>query len=69
VVSLWRVDAASTTELMVEFHRRLLLAGPQAPGARGTAQALRKAALRLLRTSEYRHPFYWAGFIALGDVR
>lgn len=69
VVSLWRVDAASTTELMVEFHRQLLLARPSSSGARGTGQALRKAALRLLRTREYRHPFYWAGFVAVGDAR
>ncbi len=69
VVSLWRVDAASTTELMVEFHRRRLLAQPSVSGARGTAQALRRAALRLLRTPEYRHPFYWAGFVAVGDAR
>jgi CHAT domain-containing protein len=30
------------------------------------ARALREAALKLQRSSEYRHPFYWAGFVVAG---
>lgn len=66
VVSQWKVDSASTTELMLGFHKNLR-AG--AGGAPAKAEALRRAALSLMRTPEYRHPFYWAGFIVVGDAR
>jgi CHAT domain-containing protein len=60
VVSQWKVDADATTPLMVEFHRQL-----RQRTASTKAEALRQAALKLLRGS-YRHPFYWAGFVAVG---
>jgi CHAT domain-containing protein len=66
VVSQWKVDSASATELMLEFHRRLKsqMGSPVAPIS--AARALREAALKLQRTKEYRHPFYWAGFVVTG---
>jgi CHAT domain-containing protein/Tfp pilus assembly protein PilF len=68
VVSQWKVDSKSTTELMIDFHRNLR-AGMQTPGVKmRKAKALREAALKLLRTNEYRHPFYWAGFVLIGDA-
>jgi CHAT domain-containing protein len=67
VVSQWKVESASTTELMVEFHRQLK-AQMQKPSARiGAAQALRGAALKMLRGGQYRHPFWWAGFVVVGN--
>lgn len=63
VVSQWAVDSASTTELMLAFHRRLL-AERQRDGA--PARALRQASLSLLKKAAYRHPFYWAGFMSIG---
>ena len=61
VASQWKVEAASTTRLMLAFHRELL--------ARHTAaEALRLAALAQLRRPSERHPFYWAGFVAMGDA-
>jgi CHAT domain-containing protein len=64
VASLWRVDAASTRTLMEHFHRGLARAhGPRLPAA----HALREAALATMRDSRYRHPFYWAGFVMVGD--
>lgn len=60
VVSQWKVESSSTTELMLEFHRRLRT------GA-GKSEALRQAALKLLTDKRYSHPFYWAGFIVVGD--
>jgi len=67
VVSLWEVDSASTTQLMIAFHERLLAAPVAAGGSRRTApQALRDAARRVMKTPAYRHPFYWAGFVAVG---
>jgi CHAT domain-containing protein len=66
VASLWRVESASTSELMIEFHREWLASrGKDAPGAR--AQALRAAARKLIASGKYAHPFYWAGFILAGS--
>jgi CHAT domain-containing protein len=67
VVSQWKVESASTTELMLEFHRNLKpnLDGKM-PGIT-KAEALRTAALKLMKNSEYKHPFYWAGFVMVGD--
>lgn len=62
VVSQWSVEAASTTTLMLAFHRARLR-GPPA----GVAEALRAAALALRRDPRYRHPFYWAAFSVVGD--
>jgi CHAT domain-containing protein len=62
VVSQWKVEAASTTRLMVAFHQRLR----SAPAVGQPATALRLAALQLMKDSRYRHPFYWAGFIVIG---
>jgi CHAT domain-containing protein/tetratricopeptide (TPR) repeat protein len=64
VVSQWSVESQSTTELMIEFHRNLLSGQKMSK-----AEALRQASLKLLRTEKYRHPFYWAGFIVMGDGR
>ena len=66
ILSQWKVDSASTTELMVEFHRQLK-AQMANPGDRfSAARALREAELKLLRSEKYRHPFYWAGFVVTG---
>jgi CHAT domain-containing protein len=61
LVSQWKVESASTTELMTGFHRRLAGAGG------GKAEYLRQASLEVLRTPRYAHPFYWAGFVLVGD--
>jgi CHAT domain-containing protein len=36
-------------------------------GGLAKAQALRQAALSTMRDPRYRHPFYWAGFVVVGD--
>lgn len=66
VVSQWKVDAESTSELMQEFHRGLRQA---TPASRSKAEALRAAELKLLRNPKYRHPFYWASFSVIGVSR
>jgi CHAT domain-containing protein len=60
VVSQWRVEAESTTELMVGLHQRLRQNQP-------AATALRGSALALMKDERYRHPFYWGGFVAAGQ--
>jgi CHAT domain-containing protein len=61
VASQWKVDSASTTSMMIDFHRRLT------KKKETKAEALRQASLGLLRSERYRHPFYWAGFVMIGD--
>ncbi len=67
VVSQWKVESASTTKLMLEFHRRLKANVVQPKSQATKAAALRQAALKLLASKEYQHPFYWAAFIVVGD--
>jgi CHAT domain-containing protein len=77
VVSQWKVLSASTTKLMVEFYRNLQ-SKPLALKSRGSheadsysppakAAALRRAALKMLKSGAYREPLYWAPFIIVGD--
>ena len=67
VASQWKVDSASTTSLMIDFHRRLTMRRANSKLKEGKAEALQQAALELLRSERYRHPFYWAGFVMIGD--
>jgi CHAT domain-containing protein len=62
VVSQWKVESAGTRELMVNFHQALRTRSPK-------AEALRQAALKLMKKAETNHPFYWAGFVLIGDGR
>ena len=67
VVSQWKVEAASTRDLMLNFHRQLRASRPAGKVSKG--EALRQAALQVLRKPEMNHPFYWAGFVLIGDDR
>ncbi|HEX8073225.1 MAG TPA: CHAT domain-containing protein [Pyrinomonadaceae bacterium] len=67
VASQWKVDSASTTLLMANFHRLLAAQAPSGTVRVSKAQALREAALKVLANPKYRHPFYWAGFVTVGD--
>jgi CHAT domain-containing protein len=67
VVSQWKVESASARDLMISFHRQAL-ASPAAAKSKATkAEALRQAALKMMKNPETRHPFYWAGFVLVGD--
>lgn len=61
VVSEWKVDSESTAILMAEFHRNLKVR------KLSKAEALRQAALKMRANPKYRHPYYWAPFIVIGD--
>jgi CHAT domain-containing protein len=62
IVSQWKVDAAATRDLMLSLHRGLRGSEPLSEAA-----ALRRAALATMKQPMRRHPFYWAGFVVLGD--
>lgn len=61
VASLWPVQDRATAELMSHFYRAMLRDG-QSPAA-----ALREAQLALSRDRRWADPYFWAGFILLGD--
>lgn len=61
IASLWKVDDRATSELMRRFYR-LMLGQKLSPAA-----ALRSAKVEMMSLNEWRHPFYWAGFVLQGD--
>jgi CHAT domain-containing protein len=65
VVSQWRVNSASTSQLMKNFY--LGLARQNDLKGLNKSQALRDAYLGLLKDRRYRHPFYWAGFVLVSS--
>jgi CHAT domain-containing protein len=65
VVSQWKVDSAGTARLMIDFHRNLQ--SEKGSLRSGTAEALRKAAIKLMADPKYRHPFFWSGFVVVGN--
>ena len=58
VTSLWKVDDATTRELMEVFYQKLL-------GGEGRAQAMRNA-MEAVRV-QHPHPYHWAPFIVVGS--
>jgi CHAT domain-containing protein/tetratricopeptide (TPR) repeat protein len=67
VVSQWKVESASTAKLMLGFHRTLKAREGLVSSAFATSRALQHAELQLLHSQQYAHPFYWAGFVLVGD--
>ncbi len=61
IASQWKVNSVATTELMIEFHRQL-----KSSGNSSIAKSLQIAMRNQLPKASFRHPFYWAGFIAIG---
>ena len=65
LVSQWKVESESSTALMVAFHK----AWDGGRSGTSKARALQQAAVQLLHSPRYSHPFYWAGYILVGDGR
>jgi CHAT domain-containing protein/Tfp pilus assembly protein PilF len=63
VASLWPVQDRATAELMFLFYRAMLRDGQTPPAA------LRQAQLALAGDRRWGDPYYWAGFILLGEWR
>ncbi|MEM1205077.1 MAG: CHAT domain-containing tetratricopeptide repeat protein [Acidobacteriota bacterium] len=64
VVSLWDVDDRATAQLMTHFYRALT---GRTDGDAARALTLAQAELR--RDPRWSAPFYWGGFVVLGDWR
>jgi CHAT domain-containing protein len=60
LATLWSVQDQSTAELMTNFYKALK------PGV-SKAQALQQAQLTLLKSPRYRHPYFWAPFVLVGN--
>ncbi len=63
LATLWSVQDQSTSVLMTEFYQKL----NQKNTNLTKAEALRQAQLALVNSKEYRHPFYWAPFVLVGN--
>jgi CHAT domain-containing protein len=61
LASLWDVDDLATVELMKAFYV------PVVKSAAGYATALTEAKRKLVATTKWRHPFFWAPFILIGN--
>jgi CHAT domain-containing protein len=60
LVSQWPIEGMAASDLQLGFYAQWQKGG-------GKAKAWQRAIGELLKTSEYRHPFYWAGTVILGD--
>src|SRR6185295_213820 len=60
VASMWQVDVYATDELMINFHQHRKFERLSA------SEALRRAQQDMIRNPKRRHPYYWAGFAAIG---
>jgi CHAT domain-containing protein len=63
VASLWQVSDLATTELMTRFYDGMLSGGLR------PAAALRAAQVDLAAEQRWGDPYYWGGFVLLGDWR
>ena len=64
LASLWRIDDEATPVVVIEFYRQL-----QNP-ALSKAEALQNAMKMILTNKDYvryRHPYYWATFLLIGN--
>jgi len=63
LATLWTVSDQSTALTMDNFYANIT----QIQDKRNKAQALRQAQLELLKSPRFRHPYYWAPFILVGN--
>ncbi|MBX7220849.1 MAG: CHAT domain-containing protein [Blastocatellia bacterium] len=63
-VSLWNIRVKGTRELMNRFY-----AGMFGPQKLSPAAALRAAQVAMWKESKWNAPYYWAGFVLIGEYR
>ena len=60
LLSLWKVPDNGTKDLMVKYYQNL-------KAGKGRHEALREVQLEFIKSSQYKNPYYWAGFIPSGN--
>jgi CHAT domain-containing protein len=60
VMSLWQVDDLATRDLMAGYYARL-------KAGKARSSALRDVQREIAGRAKYKHPYYWAAFVAEGD--
>jgi CHAT domain-containing protein len=61
LATLWQINDESTAVFMETFYRELIQKGVS------KAEALNRAQRHLFQTSNFRHPYYWASYVLLGN--
>jgi CHAT domain-containing protein len=60
LASLWAVDDRATTELMQQFYSSIVRSN-------GATKAAALQAAQISVRKQYAHPYYWAGFVLVGN--
>jgi CHAT domain-containing protein len=63
VVSLWSVSTVETSELMQIYYKKMLQSGLN------PVAAMRAAQLEMLKSEQWKSPYYWASFVVQGEWR
>lgn len=61
VTTLWVANDEATKDLMIDFHQEL-------KQQKSKDRALKAAKAKLQKDNTFAHPFFWASFIAVGDM-
>jgi CHAT domain-containing protein len=61
LVSLWKVPDESTSQFMIDFYQKFF--NPDAH----LSNSLRLAKLKMIKSSAYQNPYYWAPFVLVGS--
>jgi CHAT domain-containing protein len=64
VMTLWSVEDESSANLMIDFYKNLL-------SGYSKDEALRKAKIKHIQSADplRAHPYYWLGYVSIGDQR
>ncbi|MEZ4935714.1 MAG: CHAT domain-containing protein [Saprospiraceae bacterium] len=62
LTTLWVADDSATRDLMKVFYQQL-------KNGEAKDRALQKAKQELLGNGRFAHPFFWAGFVPVGDMQ
>jgi len=62
VMTLWSVEDESSANLMIDFYKYLL-------NGYSKDEALRKAKIKYIQSADplHAHPYYWLGYVSIGD--
>ncbi len=61
ITTLWRVNDQKTTQIILDFYQNL-------DKKQSKDQALWTAKQQMIKEGLYAHPYYWAGFIGIGNM-